>query len=141
MLRRGTVLVLLVSILALAGCSSRGPALPPTVAARGKVLLANGQPLRGGRIELHKLDPKTVDAFADVGNDGSFVLTTYQPDDGAVPGRYVVTISPYNYKDKSGNPVKLANAGQIPSKYLESETSDVQVDIAQSDNVLEVKLK
>ena len=141
MLRRGTVLVLLVSLLALAGCATRGPVLPPTVAARGKVLLANGQPLRGGRIQFNKIDPKTVDAFADVGNDGSFVLTTYQPDDGAVPGRYVVTISPYNYKDKSGSPVKLPSAGQIPSKYLETESSDVQIDIAQGENVLEVKLK
>src|SRR5713226_5927601 len=119
MLRRGTILVLALGLLSLAGCGYRVPALPGAVAARGKVLLPNGQPLRGGRVQFNKLDPPNVDAFGDVAADGSFTLTTYKPDDGAVPGRYVVTISPYNYRHKSGSPVKLDGAALIPAKYLE----------------------
>jgi hypothetical protein len=141
MLRRATVLVIMLGVLPLGGCGSRVPALPQAVAARGKVLLPNGQPLRGGRIEFSRLDPPKVDAFGDVAADGSFTLTTYQPDDGAVPGRYVVSISPYNYRHKSGNPVKVEGAGQIPSKYLEAGTSGLEVEITEGENVLEVKLK
>jgi hypothetical protein len=141
MLRRSTVLALVLGLLPFAGCANRGPALPQPVAARGKVLLPSGQPLRGGRIQFNRLDPPNVDAFGDVAADGSFVLTTYQPDDGAVPGRYVVTISPYNYKHKSGSPVKLDSAAQIPAKYLEAETSKLEVEIKNESNVLEVKLR
>jgi hypothetical protein len=141
MLRRSTILILVVSLLPLGGCTRQRPALPQPVPARGKVLLPSGQPLRGGRIQFNRLDPPNVDAFGDVATDGSFTLTTYQPDDGAVPGRYVVTISPYNYKHKSGNPVKLESAAQIPAKYLEADTSKLEVEIADRENVLEVKLK
>jgi hypothetical protein len=141
MLRHGTVLVLALGLLALAGCGNSVPALPGAVAARGKVVLPNGQPLRGGRIQFSRLDPPNVDAFGDVAADGSFTLTTYKPDDGAVPGSYVVTISPYNYRHKSGSPVKVDGAAQIPAKYLEAGTSDLKVEITEGENVLEVKLK
>jgi hypothetical protein len=141
MLQRLPVFLLILGLLLFAGCGYQRPALPAPVPARGKVLLPSGQPLRGGRIQLNRLDPPLVDAFGDVGSDGSFTLTTYQPDDGAVPGRYVVTISPYNYHHKSGSPVKLDNAAQIPVKYLETETSKLEVEITNGENILEVKLK
>ena len=141
MLRRGILFVLVLGLLPLAGCARRGPALPETVAARGKVLLPNGQPMRGGRIQLNKIDPPSVDSFGDVAADGSFTLTTYTLDDGAVPGRYVVTISPYNYRHKSGSPVKADGAAQIPAKYLETETSKLEVEVKDGENVLEVRLR
>ena len=141
MMRRSLVLGLVLGLLPLAGCARHGPSLPEPVPARGKVLLPSGQPLRAGRVQFNRLDPPNVDAFGDVAADGSFTLTTYKPDDGAVPGRYVVTISPYNYRHKSGSPVRAEGAAQIPAKYLEAETSKLEVEITDGENVLEVKLK
>src|SRR5260370_31247199 len=120
MLRRSMILVLVLVQLPLTSCARQRPALPEPVPARGKVLLPSGQPLRGGRIQFNRLDPPNVDAFGDVGSDGSFMLTTYQPDDGAVPRRYVVTISPYNYRHKSVSPVQVDSPTQIPANYLDT---------------------
>jgi hypothetical protein len=137
---------LLALVLALpVGCEKQRPPLPGTVPAKGTVYLPGGQPLRAGRVILKpKLNQKdgrvVVEAFGDV-EDGKFTLTTYQPGDGAVPGEYVATISPFNYRSKTGSPVRLPNASQIPQRYLEDATSDWQVDITPEGNDLTLRMK
>jgi hypothetical protein len=131
----------LVVVIAAAGCNSKGPVLPAVVPAKGVIQLASGQPIREGRLELSPKDVGGVEAFGDVKSDGSFTLTTYKRDDGAVPGRYVVKISPYNYAGPGGNPVPIRSAGQIPGKYLEAETSKLEVEIKKPDNDLHLRLE
>src|SRR5262245_61420364 len=122
MLRIGSLLLV---VLCLAGCSRRGPSLPTTVQAQGQVLLPDGRPLPGGRVELKPTANPAVEAFGDIDAGGKFTLTTYKPGDGAVPGTYKVVISPYDYRSRTGSPTKIAAAGSIPPKYLEAGTSDV----------------
>ena len=81
-----------------------------------------------------------MEAFGDVQPDGSFTLTSYKPHDGAVPGRYVATISPYNYAGPGGNPKPIADAARIPAKYLEAETSTLDVEIKSPDSSLQLRL-
>jgi hypothetical protein len=82
-----------------------------------------------------------VEAFGDIGSDGTFTLTTYRPGDGAIPGTYKVAISPYLYRTRSGSPAKMPNASDIPRRYLEGSTSDLTIEIKETDNVLDVRLR
>jgi hypothetical protein len=126
----------------LAGCTSQGPTLPTAVEAKGKVLLPDGRPLSGGRVTLNPQAATEVEAFGDVNPDGTFALTTYKPGDGAVPGTYVVTVSPFNYRSKTGNPTRIANAAQIPARYGDAATSDLKVTInSGGGNDLNLKLQ
>jgi hypothetical protein len=124
----------LTAALLAAGCGSQGPALPEAFPVKGKVLLASGQPLRTGRVTFHPKDQTAgIEPFAEIQPDGSFTLTTYRLNDGAVPGRYVVTITPYSYK--TGN-LKVSKASQIPRRFWEKETSNLVIDIKAEDNLL-----
>jgi hypothetical protein len=140
MWRRRTVLAL-AALVAAAGCNQKGPVLPATVPAKGMIQLASGQPMREGRLQLIPKDKGGVEAFGDVKPDGSFTLTSYKTDDGAVPGRYVVSISPYNYAAPGGSPARIRSDGQIPGKYLEAETSKLEVEIKKPDNDLHLRLE
>jgi hypothetical protein len=139
MVRRNTVLVC-AALAALAGCMGTGPALPHAVPAKGVIQLADGGPMREGRLELSPKDKGGVEAFGDVQPDGSFTLTSYKANDGAVPGTYVVTISPYNYAARGGSPTPIADAGRISPKYLDAATSNLVVEIKPTDNVLHLQL-
>jgi hypothetical protein len=132
----------IVTALVLAGCQ-HGPSMPAAVPVKGQVLLPGGAPLRGGRLNFYPKDPSGlggIEPFADVGQDGTFTVTTYQENDGAIPGSYVVTIEPVNYRAKGGNPAPLANAGQIPKKYQDKGTSDLTAEVKNEATELKLQL-
>jgi hypothetical protein len=66
----------------LTGCGSDQP---PAYSASGRVVFANGTPVKSGSVELKSRDHK-VQARGTIETDGSFVLSTYRPGDGAVSG-------------------------------------------------------
>jgi hypothetical protein len=136
-------LTALCPLLLLAGCTAQGPTLPTAVEAKGKILLPDGRPLPGGRVTLNPQAATEVEAFGDVNPDGTFALTTYKPGDGAVPGTYVVTVSPFNFRSKTGSPTKVAAvAAQLPPRYGDAATSDLKVTIqADGGNDLTLKLR
>src|SRR5262245_61605810 len=82
------------------GCGASFNSTPPPVAypVRGRVLLANGEPLRAGVVTFQPKTPPGAEASAELEKDGSFQFTTMARNDGAVPGSYAVSISPYSMK-------------------------------------------
>jgi hypothetical protein len=76
-----------VLVVAAFGCGRNGP-----VRVEGKVLL-DGQPLKGAMVSFLPEDPGGRAAHGMTVADGSFKLTTTQPDDGAWPGNYKVTVT------------------------------------------------
>ena len=139
MLRR---VLLLLPLVALAGCSRSGPPLPTAVPVKGRVLLPDGQPLRQARVMFNPTGIPAIEAFADLDANGAFSLQTYRPDDGAVPGEYKVTISPYDYKSRTGSPTPTPGAGRIPRRYLDAGSTDVTVKVEPAGNTgLEIRLK
>ena len=138
MLRRLIVPGLVVALLA--GCQSKGPTPPTTTEARGKIVLPGGQLLRSGRIKLSPTTADAVEAFGDIGADGTFVLSTYKVGDGAVPGTYKVTVEPFQYKTASGNPARIKDASRIPPRYLEASSTDMQAVIVSGANTLDLRL-
>lgn len=85
MARWGSGLVCL--CLLLTGCGGQ----PSTFVVKGKVVYTDGTPVRFGDIETLAVDQR-VNARGKIQSDGSFTLTTYQPNDGALPGKHQAVI-------------------------------------------------
>ncbi len=102
--------------------------------ARGTVLY-EGRPLPTAAILLHpvggKRDVPRPQALSR--DDGTFVLTTYRPDDGAPPGDYQVTVVYYEKQDPSDES-KPRNL--LPPRYARPETSGLAVRIGEGENQL-----
>lgn len=99
---------------------------PSTYPVMGQVVLANGQPLPGGFLRLHPKDPPARECHARLDRDGTFKVSSFGKDDGAPPGRYIVTIEP---------PPKMD--GAIPKQFLEPETSPWHIEVKNGANTLD----
>jgi hypothetical protein len=83
MLRGAWVFLLLAGV---AGCGN-GPKMHPV---RGKVVYADGSPMRGGTVMFEPMDPAAqviARGVIDTEN-GTFTLSTYREGDGAMEGRH-----------------------------------------------------
>jgi Carboxypeptidase regulatory-like domain len=138
--------------LGLCGCSSDNStsSRPRVVPVSGRVL-ANGQPLVGAHVTFTNMQANRS-AYAKTDAEGKFTLTTFKPNDGAVPGKQQISVS----KLESLNP---ANAGVdrstttnaapsparrwlIPRHYGDIKTSGLTADIPEegmSDLVVELR--
>jgi len=118
--------------LLLCGCSDYASMTPPkTFKVRGKVIWANGQPLRGGQITFHPEASASSEAFAEIEKDGTFVLATFGKDDGAMPGRYRVSLAPLSYK--TGLPRQVV---VLPKQYLDPRTSGLTAEVMEQETQL-----
>jgi hypothetical protein len=62
--------------------------------------------------------------------DGSYRVMSWEPDDGLVPGHYTVNVFPAD-QTKS----------KIPTKYLQSSTSGLEVDVAVDQSKIEYNIE
>jgi hypothetical protein len=154
-------LLLLVSCGLLPGCSGR-PDRPATFPAQGKVTY-QGKPVAGATVAfLAPGAPRLAVGTTD--NAGSFRLTTYEPNDGAVLGSHVVTVSKRSLVSNSTIPtVEEVTSGQLsteeinaaidrsslemakarselPVKYADRKTSDLHLEVVDGENVFEIEL-
>jgi hypothetical protein len=95
-----------------------------------------GQPANGAFVSLH---PKNAaegvpNPRAMVAQDGSFTVSTYDGNDGAPEGDYIVTVQWYK-PVKQGNDL-VGGPNVLPAKYASPRTSDVVVHIAAGENRL-----
>lgn len=119
-----------------AGCK-RNPRVVPVA---GKVLY-NGQPLPFGAVTFQP--EKGQPAVGDV-SSGTFALSSYEPNDGAVPGKHGVSVVCYEsqrpgYQSQGDSLGKLL----IPLKYTRLGSSGLSADIkdAAGDQPQEVVLE
>lgn len=76
--------LLLIGLLLLAGCGSRGPRMYPVT---GEVVFEDGVALQGGIVEFTAVEPE-ISSSGRIGQDGKFQLTTINDGDGAVAGEH-----------------------------------------------------
>ena len=139
------------SLLALAGCGGGG-GLEGVVDAGGTVTL-DGQPVAGATVSFAP-EGTGRHATALTGVNGKFELTTVHPGDGAIPGRYKITVSkitqpvdnslPATQEEgmrrikeqlqKGGEAAVLKQAkekpkNELPTKYSAAETSGLAAEI------------
>lgn len=110
------------------GCGATNTEPPLTVQVSGKVTYSDGRPVNSGVVVFHAKDKPGNDALALVGADGTFKLGTFAKDDGAIPGRYVVTFDPNPKKVKNG-----PSLSQSLKKYGDEDNSPWQVTVSESD--------
>jgi hypothetical protein len=96
-----------------------------------------GQPMEGAFVSLH---PKSATdgvptPRATVAKDGTFTVTTYNGNDGAPEGDYVVTVQWYRPVRVGTDLVGGPNV--LPAKYASAQTSDVQIRVAAGENQLQ----
>lgn len=81
--------------LSVAGCSGQDDWQASTYPARGSVVI-NGEPPVNLIVTFHPVDAsvdvRQSEPWGIVKEDGSYSLRTYEPDDGAPPGEYQVTL-------------------------------------------------
>ena len=98
-----------------------------------------GQPMRFARVTLFpvsKEEPfKTVVPSGEVGEDGTYRLTTYRFNDGAPTGEYKLTIiwpsGPESQSESAG-----FVADRLRGKYADPKTSSIPITIKSGENTL-----
>jgi hypothetical protein len=111
--------------LSFAGCGSSSPKGAPTLPVKGKVTY-KGQPLTKGRV-VFEPDGAGKEAYGDIQPDGSFVLSTYKKDDGAVIGNHRVMVTDV--------------AKSVPVKYSSVNTSKLEIEVSEGKTDYPIELK
>ena len=120
----------------LVGCG-RGDRLP-TYEATGKVAFPDGAPLEGGTILSESVD-QPVTARATIEMDGSFILGTYEEDDGAVAGKHKVAIVPP--MDLTVDPDEVRPRRLIHDRYRHVDESGLEFEVvADQDNEFHIEV-
>jgi hypothetical protein len=126
-------------VLVLAGCAERRPLEGlPLYAAKGKVLLADGKPLTGGRVIFVSTKP-SVTAAATIDGDGGFAFTG-AAGDGLPEAEYKVRIEPGLSVAPKGS--KSKSTLPFATTYLDEDYSDLKATVTTdaSKNTFEFKL-
>jgi hypothetical protein len=114
-------------LLCVFGCGGTGNAVaPPTLPVKGKVTL-KGQALKKGTITFEP-DSGGKEAFGKVQPDGTFVLTSYKENDGAVPGVHRVYISG-------------VSKNEVPAKYHSAAASKIEIEVSASKTDYDIDFK
>ncbi len=123
-----TLACLILSCLLLTGCGGEA-----TYKVDGKIEFADGSPVKFGSIEFLNRDRKTEDggkinARGKINRDGTFSLTTFKPNDGAVAGKHAVTIQQFItvplVENQTFN-VQHDHGTLVHEKYRSYSTSDI----------------
>ncbi|QDU53844.1 hypothetical protein [Aeoliella mucimassa] len=130
----------------LQGCDSGRPAVYPVT---GSVSYSNGMPLRTGYVEFLPT-AGGPSARAAIERDGTFALSTYGSDDGAIAGDYIVLVTQSTPPMNAEVARKLgpehedhsASIQVVSLKYASRTTSDLKCTVAkQSENHFELTVE
>jgi hypothetical protein len=117
------------------GCSKSESHVPvhPVLGA----IQFRGQPINGAFVSLHPTNSAegVPNPRATVASDGTFAVSTYDGNDGAPEGEYVVTVQWYKPVRQGTDLVGGPNV--LPAKYASPQTSDVKVHVAAGENHLQ----
>lgn len=113
---------------------------PKTYPVTGKVTY-RGKPVVSGMVMLTPVESGHA-ATGNLEKDGSFKLTTFKKDDGAVPGKYQVAVQAFPAEGAGLPGAEFAGkAPPVPMKYMSPASSGLTAEIKPSDNQLDLSLK
>ncbi len=112
------------------GC---GRSLPDTVPVSGRVTW-NGEPVRAGTIAFMPADTETDSlhrvALGRIEADGSYRLSTFGTNDGALPGDYHVAVSDQGDFAAEVRPgARSSPQGNVPARYAVPHTSGLNANV------------
>ena len=121
-------LLLLSLFLSLAMTVGCGDGRPPAYPTKGKVVFADGSPVKVGTIET-KSTLHGVQATAAIQRDGTFVFTTYNEGDGAVEGPHDCVVVQFIQSENITNH-KPSTLGVVNPKHASYATSNLRIDVS-----------
>jgi hypothetical protein len=151
---RNRYLIYCCGVLLLQGCAGAGsdPNREKTVPVKGKVTY-KGDPVADASVTLIPDTPPgqtatRKGAFGRTNNAGEFTLTTFEPDDGAIPGNYKVTVRKYEAQkstaalQESDDYVPPEESGEdsgppkslLPAQYGDNMKTPLTANIVDGDN-------
>src|SRR5207248_4180644 len=135
--RLGLAVVLLFTTF-LEGCAGGGP-----YPVEGTVVWEDGTPAKELALSsvVFDLPEKQTSARGVIQPDGSFRLTTYKPNDGALAGTYKVMVVEAGRKPLGGPDGSLLAPGYMDSRYADPRTTDLQVTVEPRKNVISLKVR
>ncbi len=129
-MRRLPLLLLAIACCLPVGCAPGYPEASPVV---GQVTV-NGEPLASGEVQF--LSSDGLVATGRIDPDGSYRLTTFQPDDGAMPGSHQVSIKS---QQSSGLGVD-SFLEPVPARYADPNTSGLTARVVDGMNRINLPL-
>lgn len=125
-------------LLAVGGC---GPDRPTTIPVSGRITFDGEAPPAAGTLYF------TIDSpaegfprrptLAKFDERGRFRVTTWDRNDGLMPGRYKITVECWEVPPELGG---AEGKSYVPSKYQDPTSTDLAVEIAPSDRSKELEL-
>jgi hypothetical protein len=122
----------IIVVLTLAGCGKDPPLLAPI---KGSVT-QGGKPLAEAKIVLHPLDrlpveiPKPI-AYTD--ESGQFEVTSLTHGDGALPGKYTVTVE-LRAPRRAGEEMIRDGKNLLPARFSDASTSGITKEVVPGGN-------
>ena len=135
---RPQFLLVMIAIFGLVGCSDTERPIYPV---RGIVRFPDGKVLRDGSVEFEIIGvEKPVTATGKVQPDGSFVLGTYQRDDGALVGKHRVVVVSNNNSGSLHERPGFVQESVLHEKYRSYRSSGLTYEVKPETNnfVIEV---
>jgi hypothetical protein len=123
-----SVFALAVAMLLCCGCSDGRPSRVPV---SGRVLI-DGKPLTHAAVRFYPPGGRSSSGKTD--GDGRFVLTCYEPSDGALVGNHKVIVAAI--EEINGNTIKW----HAPKKYAQPDTSGLQATIDRATDDMKFEL-
>ena len=110
-----------------------------TASVNGRVKLKDGSDVSvlAGYSLTFEADGGKSSAVGEVNLDGSFKLSTFGANDGAVPGKYRVAINQPNNPDPDKPPTK----SKLLAKYANLDSSGLTVEVKPGQNNIELELE
>jgi hypothetical protein len=152
--------LLLLSLVSIAGCGGDTGGPPPDrIPVTGTVMYKNA-PVEGAIVTFYN-DKAPRNASGTTDKDGKFSLTMIDPNDGAVAGTNLITITksdaaaappassgPPSPEDlakkmadmKMGDPKAKKNTGSLPAKYASQTTTPLKEEVSPSQNQFTLQL-
>lgn len=109
------------------GCGPQRPAIAPV---HGKVFI-DDRPLTQGRVVAVPSSGRGANGI--IQSDGSFQLSTYGKNDGALVGTHKVAVVAYEGAG-AGGPESSLGKLLVPQRYINPETSGLTIEVASGDD-------
>jgi hypothetical protein len=124
----GWYLVLVLPFAMFTGCSN---GQLPTYPVSGRVIFPDGSPVHMGSIEFKSLE-HPIQARGTIANDGSFRLSTYGENDGAVAGNHRCVVTQFVIVEDIPN-FKPSHEGVVHPRFGSYQTSGLEFDVSDSE--------
>lgn len=135
-----SLLLLLAMLLVTAGCSN---GQLPTYEVRGQLKFEDGTVPKFGDIEFYNAEHK-INARGKINRDGSFTVSTYSENDGAVAGKHQVMVmqqAGHYLMSQMDQPIKHDHGKLISTLYFDYRTSGIEVTIKEVVNEVTITLE